>query len=300
MADGAGQKAGRHRGYGAWLGTVLILIAGTGYAVNIVLARLTYEGGGNTITLLSVRILFFCLAVFLFCRLKGRPLALPPREARASLALGLIIGGHGFAYYHSVNYIPVSIAVLIFYTFPLIVAVSLRVFAREPLTPLTVGALVVAFAGLALALGVTIEDLDWRGIALAACGAVGLAVTVMVSNLILRTADAVRMSFHLSLTIAVAFTIALVVSGDFALPGTPLGRAAFAAVPPVYVLAVLSFYAAIPMIGPVRVALFSNMEPVMTVLLAVAVLGEVLSVLQALGAALVVATLVVVQRARKG
>src|SRR3546814_14457321 len=79
----------------------------------------------------------------------------------------------------SIFYIPASLAVLIFYTFPLLVAVGARWTEGEPVGGTKLVGLAVAFAGLAIALGVELGDLDPRGIALAGMAAVGAAATML-------------------------------------------------------------------------------------------------------------------------
>jgi drug/metabolite transporter (DMT)-like permease len=63
-------------------------------------------------------------------------------------------------------------------------------------------------------------------------------------------------------------------------------------------LAISLFLAGLPRIGAARAALLSTWEPVVTVLLAAAILGDRLSIVQAIGGVLVILAVVVVQAAR--
>ena len=74
----------------------------------------------------------------------------------------------------------------------------------------------------------------------------------------------------------------------------------------IFACAVLSFTAAFVAIfkgvrvaGPVRFATLMNMEPVITICLAFMLLGETLTVLQFIGAALVIGAVAVAQRPRQ-
>ena len=72
------------------------------------------------------------------------------------------------------------------------------------------------------------------------------------------------------------------------LPGAWWGWAATVAIAVVCtVVAILAFFAGLKRIGPARAAIASTLEPVVTVVLAWAVLGESLSAMQLLGGALV-------------
>jgi drug/metabolite transporter (DMT)-like permease len=70
------------------------------------------------------------------------------------------------------------------------------------------------------------------------------------------------------------------------------------AMPVFYLVSMLAFFTAVPMIGPSRAAMYGNAEPVFTLLLAAAFLGEALSPLKLVGAGLVVGAILVMQLAR--
>ncbi|HET6311480.1 MAG TPA: EamA family transporter, partial [Candidatus Nitrosotalea sp.] len=60
-------------------------------------------------------------------------------------------------------------------------------------------------------------------------------------------------------------------------------------------LAISLFMAGLPRVGAARAALLSTVEPVLTVLLAVVLLGDRLSVIQVMGGVLVLLAVVLVQ-----
>jgi threonine/homoserine efflux transporter RhtA len=59
---------------------------------------------------------------------------LPPQERYKALALGISVFVIGLGYLGATQYIPVSLAVLIFYSFPIFVAVISRFTEKEPIT----------------------------------------------------------------------------------------------------------------------------------------------------------------------
>ena len=263
--------------------------------MSIVLARLSYDGGVNPITLLTIRITFFLAALLLFLRLAGKPIRLQPRERYASLFLGAIVAMGSFGSYSSIEYIPVSLMVLILYTYPILVAVAMRFTAGERMTPIKVIALLTAFLGLALALQVAVQQKAPIGFAFAAMGAIGLTLTVLVSNRILRRTDSRRMTVHMSMTTTALYATALIATDSLSLPQTDIGWYALCIIPPLWVAAILTFFTGLPMIGPTRAATLGNMEPVLTILFAVLLLGEFLSNIQLLGAALVIGAVFLMQ-----
>ena len=97
---------------------------------------------------------------------------------------------------------------------------------------------------------------------------------------------------------AIAFCIIAAFTGELALPVTAQGWAvgfAIALIPTM--VAISLFLAGLPRIGAARSSLLSTWEPVVTVLLAVVLLGDRLSLVQVLGGVLVLLAVGVVQSA---
>ena len=81
-------------------------------------------------------------------------------------------------------------------------------------------------------------------------------------------------------------------SGELALPQTGAGWIAFTASSVVYGFAMIAFFIAVSMIGPVRTSLLSYADAVISAGLGVAVLGQALTLVQVTGIALVIVALV--------
>ena len=129
-------------------------------------------------------------------------------------------------YLGAVAYIPVSLAALIFYTFPFYVAILASLTGREPMTRIKAAALVVAFAGLVLALGPSFDVLNWRGIACGLAGALGMGITVTFGGAVMRQNDALVVNACTNAWAALALGAYMAATGGFALPTTEprLGR----------------------------------------------------------------------------
>jgi drug/metabolite transporter (DMT)-like permease len=97
---------------------------------------------------------------------------------------------------------------------------------------------------------------------------------------------------------AIAFCLLAALNHELALPRNPSGWAVGfgIAVFPTMV-AISLFMAGLPRVGAARAALLSTWEPVVTVLLAVLILGDRLSLVQVLGGVLVIVAVLLVQAA---
>jgi len=281
------------------LGLAILAVSIPCYSLSVIMARAIYEHGGNALACLVVRMGFFATALHIYFRIMGQSPWLPRRECIASLALGCLSAAQSFAYYKSFEYIPVSLAALVLYTYPPVVAVATRLMSRAPLTPLTIGALIAAFVGVGLVLQVSFSTLDPLGLAYGFAAALGMATTTIISSRILARADSRRMTLHIAMSAFTIYLAAALVTGGVTWPRDTSGWLLLGLLPAVYLVASLGWYTTLPMLGPMKVTLMSNAEPIFTVTFAALLLGEFLSPVQMGGAALIVGAIFAIQLFRR-
>jgi drug/metabolite transporter (DMT)-like permease len=275
----------------AWAGVVVALAAAAGYALANTSANVAYQGGSNPMTVAATRFLVPTIALVVWLRLSGVSLMLPKRDALLAGLLGIVTGLYSWALLRSFGSIPFALAVLIFYLFPLMAAVIVAGFGWERFVWRTGAAIVLALVGLALALDVHGGSLSAGGIALAFLAAVGLAVVIVVSSRLFGAGDARPLTLYMAAAASALLLILCAASGDFALPQTSSGWIGFGAAATLYGFAMIAFFIAISMIGPVRTSLFSYADAVISAGLGVVVLGQALTLVQVAGIGLVVLAL---------
>ena len=275
-----------------WGGIVLALVAGVAFALSNVSASLAYQGGSNPLTVSAFRFVLPAVVLIAWLGMRGVPLRLPGRAGWVAAALGIITAVYNWALLSAIGAIPLALAILVFYLFPLVATVILAVAGWEKLRWPTGAAIVLAFAGLALALDPRGGNLDLTGVILAFGAALGLGVVIAVSSRLFGSGDSRPVTLHLT-AVAGGVTIAFCAAyGGLALPQTGLGWTGFAGTSVCYAFALIAFFISVSMIGPVRALVLSYAEPVIAAGLGVVVLGEALGVGQIAGIALVVAALV--------
>lgn len=156
----------------------------------------------------------------------------------------------------------------------------------------TGAAILLAIVGLALALDVRGSSLNIGGVSLAFTAAVGLAVVVAVSSRVFGSGDARPVTLSMSAAASVLLLLLCAASGDFALPQTGTGWIHFGTAAVFYGFAIITFFIAISMIGPVRALLFSYSDAVISAILGVVVLGQALTAIQVTGITLVIVALI--------
>jgi len=274
---------------GFGLGLAAFSAATAGFGTTF--AFLAYEGGSNPITVVLIRTATFVVVVGLILASLGRWTRLSRRALIGTLWMAVTLAMVSLGYQGSVAFIPVSLAALVLYLFPLLVGLFAVVAGRDRVTAGKGAALVAAFLGLALALGPEFGVLDWRGIALALLAAAGVALTITFGGEAMRDQDPLLMSVYTNIWMLAVLTIPAA-WGSFVLPVTPLGILGGTGVAATYVIAFVCWCLALTVVKPVRLAALLNIEPLVTLLVAWLALGEQLSALQFIGAALVLASIV--------
>jgi drug/metabolite transporter (DMT)-like permease len=276
----------------AWVGITIALAAAAGFALANTSATLAYQGGSNPLTVAATRFLAPTAALVVWLQASGVSLLLPKRDAIAAALLGVVTALYSWALLRSFSLLPFALAVLIFYLFPLIAAIIVAGLGWERFAWKTGAAIVLAVAGLALALNVHGGALDIAGMALAFLAAVGLAIVVVVSSRVFGKGDARPLTLYMAAAASIVLLLLSAASADLALPRTSSGWIGFAAAAAFYGFAMIAFFIAVSIIGPVRTSLLSYAEAVISAGLGVILLGQAPTLPQVAGIAIVILALI--------
>jgi drug/metabolite transporter (DMT)-like permease len=281
------------------LGAGLVVLSTAAIAIVPTFARLAYDGGSDTLTVIAGRSIATAAVCFLVTAMLGRPLRIPRRSLAVSLGLGLLYAVHLYGLLGAVAYLPVNMAILIYFLHPLMIGVAAMCAGRETASPLRLGALVGAVVGLAMAVGSSLTGLSPLGIALASLAALMAAVIITGSTVAMRDTDSLTVTSYMMLSAALCLSTFSLAQGDVKLPTTGEGWLGFGGVALSHTIGTLTFFGAIPLLGAVRAAMITNLEPVLGVLFAMLILSERLSPVQALGIALVITSIFAMETKRQ-
>ena len=241
----------------------------------------------------SIAVVFAVIAVA-----QGERLTIPKGAMPSFIGQSIATLFVSVAYLGSVQFIPVGLAVIIFYLFPvLIMVLAPLVEGRNP-GLLRILIAVVAFVGLAIAVGPSFESLDIRGILLAATAAGGATLQFFSGRAISRymTPAAFGSMVHMVILPPVLAIALYAGSGTLRfLPGGPATSAGLlfmSGVAIVYIIAYMWQMLSLRFAPASTVAPYYNLEPVVATAGAALILGERLQVNQYAGGGLVLAALV--------
>jgi len=266
---------------------LLGLFAAVGLGLAVAVSRFAYEGGTNGITVAATRAVVMMCGLWLFCRLSGRSLRLPRRVWRHAAGLGALTALMFYGNVGSVEFIPVGLAALLFFTYPPMIAVLNVVVVREPLSPAKLAAVLLAFVGLALMLGVSFTAVDPRGVALALSAAVATAWNAVWLARRVAHVDPFVLTFHMAVIAALVLMLLALAGGNVVWPTVVSGWFGLAAVVALQASAVPLYFASLGRIGALKSGVITNLQPLVSILAAFVLFGEWLTPVQLLGGGLV-------------
>lgn len=270
------------------IGIALVVLSTIAIAVVPTFAKMAYDGGSNTLSVITGRSVFSVLITFLLIVGLRQPLLIARRPLLIGLAMGVGYAIILYGYLGAVNYLAVSLVILIYFIHPLLVGFIVIYLGQERLTLISVGALAAALVGLGLAIGFSFENPNPAGIGLATLAMVVTAIVIVGNASAMHEAPALSIGFYMMLSAAAVLAILFAGFGTLALPHTPLAWTGFIGVAIAATTGTLAFMCGMAYVGAARAAMISNLEPVLGVLFAIGVLGEKVTLVQSTGIAIVI------------
>jgi drug/metabolite transporter (DMT)-like permease len=271
-------------------GMIFALVTACGLGAITTLAKIFYADGGNAVTLMLVRLLVATLAFGLLLLLRRNSFRVSKMHRRSLTMIGLFWSGGMICYLSAVETISVSLAVLIFYTYPLLVLAWSILRRRLPASLPLILLFAAAFIGLYLALSGSAIRLDLGGVLFALLASCGAAFTFIRGAQVAPAMSPLAMTFWINAT--GLLLIAPFLPDGIAMPASSDGVIALALATLLYLVAILSQFEALARLPAARAAFLLNLEPVVSILLAHLVLRESLNMVQASGVILVISVII--------
>ena len=272
-------------------GVMMALAGAFFYGFIISFAALSAQAGVSGPVLVSYRMMMMmalALAAHMILRSAFR---IPKSDRVGVLLIGLTSIGVGVGYLSAVAFIPVTVAAVIFYTFPILIVIATPFVDKRPLTPSMIFVTVLAFVGVVLVVGPAMDALDWRGIALAFVASVAAAIQFFAGTRCKNTSLASKI---LGVQIvALPFTVMIAVIAGGMEPPSILLNAPWAVGLTIagFMFGFLFQMLALDRIPASAAGLAFCAEPVVASISSVLILGERLGPIQYAGGALVIAAI---------
>lgn len=269
------------------VGFGLAVSSAAAYGASSVVLKLGLHDGAGVLTLVAVRLAVASLLLWMLVVAFRVPRRVRRSDARALLLIGTTTLVPWMLSAAAVQRLPVATAGLLLFTYPAWVTGLEIVLGRERFTWAKALAVAVGLLGVGLLLGSPGKGLDPVGVLCALGAALALACYIALVATKMRAAHPL-------------FCSTLVTTGGalLCLPLIPIGLAGnhvrgggwgwVVLLGTLSAIGISMFLPAMTKVGPTRTSIASNLQPVTTVLLAAAVLGEKLRPLQLAGGVLIV------------
>lgn len=274
------------------LGYALVALSACCFGLMPIFARIAYASGADTMTLLLGRFLIGGILLSVIAWVKRSPL--PPRQSWPILFLLGLVGytGTSLCYFMALNYASASLVALLLYAYPALVTLLGVLITHERVSRGNLLALLCATGGCVLVIGFSKEGSP-LGIALALGAALLYSLYIIISSQVVGTRTAMASSAFIILSSSLAYSLIALVRG-VCLPTSISGLAATLAIAFFStVVAFWAFFSGVGRIGATKASLVSTLEPLVTVLSAVAFLGESLSLSTLAGGVLILLALLI-------
>lgn len=281
----------------------MVLGSATAFGTLAIFAKLGYASGLGTEQTLAFRFLLAAIGMVVIAVVIGQnPLRLGRNQLVTLFALGAIVyTGQSLTYFVALRSLPASLVVLIAYIYPSLVVIAGWLFLRRSVSLWHWVALSASFVGVAMLVGGAQFQLSWAlvwPLLLAIASPTIYTGYILIGERVMSSVPAVAASAVIMSGAALAFCLLAALNHELALPRNVSGWAVAIGIALIPTMVAISlFMAGLPRVGAARAALLSTWEPVVTVLLAVLVLGDRLSVVQVVGGVLVILAVILVQAA---
>lgn len=286
-------------------GNWLVLVSSGLFGLMAVNARIAYDGGAKTVFVLIMRFALAALLLWLYGLTPARrgKLAVTGEQLKLLFILGGVAHyAISILYFAAISFIPVSLAAVILYIYPVIVNLFMAMVQKERMSIMQLGILTAATAGSILMMWTPGANVDWRGIVLAFGATISNSVYIILLGSKyarkLDGLDSITVNTYIVSFSALSMIITGMLTGGLNFNVTPKGWAA------VLMIAVISsgiapllFYMGVRTIGPSKASILSTFEPVVTVISGIAVLRETIMFSQAMGMAMVLISVLMMTRA---
>jgi drug/metabolite transporter (DMT)-like permease len=279
----------------ASLGLALMALSASSYGLIPVFARYAYDAHMTPIGLMALRYTAVSGILVAGQWLLGRPIWLPKGRRLIGMAAGSLFPVVSYGYLAAINRIPVSLAVLLAFTYPPQVA-FIAWLRGERLGLRRALAIVAALIGLGLALGVEIKTLDPVGVGLALMGSAAYTLMIILLGNAMKSVDPGPLNVTVMVISALISMPIAITTRELSWPTNALGVFGLAGAIASYIVGAVAFFAALKRIGLVRTALLSQIEPVVSIVAALLILKEQVTAIQGMGIALLMAALLALAR----
>jgi drug/metabolite transporter (DMT)-like permease len=276
------------------LGTLLVSISASAFGTYSYFAILAGNAGVGTVSLLFFR---FAIAA---CILAGiavltKSAAPNPRQFLALIGLGALYVGQSFTFLQCLRASNPITASLLLYLYPALVTIGSVLFLHEKLTPVKLFAVLCALLGSAFIVG-PIGDIGLAAVAYGLATAVFYSAYLLTGKRVMATVAPASATLVILTTAALTYGAASLFTG-IQTPSSSIGWVGIVCLALVAtVIAIGCLLWGLDKVSPVEASSLSALEPLVSALIAILILGQEPRLWHVIGGVLVIVAVLVLAR----
>ncbi len=273
-------------------GSIFVFISAFMYATLPILTKYAYKYGLEPSSAIFFRYLFAFIILFVYLKFyKKEPVI---NKSFWVFGQGIFLITASATYFFALQYLAASIASIIFFSHPVLVALLAILVYKEKLNSKLAAGLLLALLGIIFVSGVFSGSVTIApfGLFLGMMGSICYALFALLGQFNVSRSSPISLTATFALVGIIMIPLLFFRDLDF-LTALTLKQALICLTMALIntVLSISFYLRGMQKIGASRAALISSLEPVLTVILAMLFLGEALSPLEAAGATLVLISL---------
>jgi drug/metabolite transporter (DMT)-like permease len=261
-----------------------------------ILGKIAYRVGVDPYTLAALRTILAAAMLWVFYLLRWRPyIRIDWRNLLGCIGIGAVNGAGSLFYYTGLQRLDASLVSLLNSLYPIWVFIFLSA-SGHAISRLAVARLALALVGLYFITSAGPLRPDSLGVMLMLASAAAYGWHLVLGQWVLADVHSRTMTLYVLTTMAVVVGGVRLAGGEALGPISDVGWEAIFGLAMVTALSRLMMFAGLQRLGGVQTALLGITELITTLLVAFIVLGERLSQAQWIGAAIIIASVILVRR----
>ena len=274
------------------------ITAALSFSAADVFGKVVFNDGMDVLSFVTTRGVLTVIFFWAWLRVSPVRRRHTKRERLVSIGVGIMFAANIFGLLLAIQLLPLSIAILTYFIYPLLTGLAGAATGIDRVGWRGLLAALAAFIGLAMMLGARLGDVALLGVVSALGAAVIRVVSLLITRSYLHNTDSRLNTWYSLVPSAAIFVVFSFATQTWNPPHSSFGWAAFVGMSVTSTISVLTIFISITRVGAFRTALLMNLEPLVSTLASVALLGEVLTPVQAFGGGLMLVALCAFQLRR--
>ncbi|MFL0267564.1 DMT family transporter [Candidatus Clostridium radicumherbarum] len=283
-------------------GIIYALLSSAAFGFMPIFAKIIYNNGSNTLTVISLRFLLAALMLYIYFLFAKVDFRVNKTQFTLLALIGLIgYTSTGMTLFYSYNYITVGLATTMHFVYPAIVIILNYFIYREAFTKNKVIALLVSITGVYILIGIKAEGIHIGGVILAIASGFCYAACVMgMNNKEIKKLSNLVTVFYFSLFAGVSLILFTFISGKFIFPINIETTTSIIGISLISTIVSIGlFVRALKIIGASSTSILGTFEPIVSIIMGIVLFKEKLTITLIIGTILILTSVIILSKEKQ-